>query len=151
MRPLRRRGRIIGRLALFCLIAGGWASRPDPVYAEYNPAKMDLYVDLVLTEAAGEGLRGQIAVAEVLRNRDWNTRGFCGLRRRNLRSFLRREAFQRSTARRAVRIALSGSNLSRGATHYENARRFGTPRWAARMTVTTRIGRHTFYADRGVG
>ena len=118
-----------------------------PAHAEFDPSKMDLYVDVVLTEAAGEGLRGQTAVAEVLRNRDWSTQGFCGLQRKNLRSFLRAETGQRVNARRAIRAALNGSNLSGGATHYENVREFGRPRWAARMAVTTRLGRHTFYKN----
>ena len=116
--------------------------------AEFDPEKMDHYVDVVLTEAASEGPRGQIAVAEVLRNRGWNTAGFCGLRRKNLRGFLRAEAGQRVRARRAIRAALAGSNFSRGATHYENVLKFGKPKWASRMAVTTRLGRHTFYTGR---
>ena len=145
MRLIRCRRRV--RLLAVCLSAGVLGSQPGTARAEFDPAKMDLYVDVVLTEAASESLRGQIAVAEVLRNRDWETHGFCGLRRPHLRRFLRMEAAQRAAARHAVRIALGGSNLSRGATHYENVRRFGRPKWASAMAVTTRIGRHTFYAD----
>lgn len=131
------------------IAAAGWlACAGQPAFAVgYDPKKMDLYVNLVLTEAAGEGLRGQTAVAEVLRNRNWNTRGFSGLRRKNLGSFLKAEARQRSNARRAIRAALKGSNLSGGATHYENVVKFGRPRWASKMTITTRVGRHTFFSS----
>ena len=117
--------------------------------AGYDPEKLDLYVNVVLTEAAGENLMGQTAVAEVLRNRGWDTRGFCGLQRKNLREFLKAEASRRHAAQRAIRAALNGSNVSRGATHYENVLKYGAPRWAAGMAVTTRVGRHTFYTDRG--
>lgn len=125
---------------------GGWlALWPGSAWAEFDPEKIDRYIAVVLTEAAGEGYRGKVAVAEVLRNRGWKTSGFCGLQRKNLPAFLKKNARQRAAARRAIRAALAGSNLSGGATHYENVRRFGKPKWASRMAVTARLGKHTFY------
>lgn len=111
----------------------------------YNPARKDRYVAVVLTEAAGERFVGQVAVAEVLRNRNWDTREFMGLRRKNLAAFLRRHESYRPQALRAIETARRGSNLTRGATHFDNTAQFGWPDWSREMVVTAQIGHHTFF------
>ncbi|NOS67944.1 MAG: hypothetical protein HOO67_06325 [Candidatus Peribacteraceae bacterium] len=118
-------------------------------YAEYNPQKEDLYVAVIVTEAAGESFQGKVAVAEVLRNRNWRTRGFVGLRRPDLRRFLAAESVSRRHARRAIRAVRNGSQVCRGATHYENVQTFGWPKdWdRRRMKFLVKIGQHSFYRE----
>lgn len=36
-------------------------------------------------------------------------------------------------------------DITKGATHYENIEVFGVPYWAKKMTVTAKVGSHTFY------
>lgn len=115
----------------------------------YDPSKEKTYVEIVVTEAAGEGKEGCLAVAEVLRNRGWSTQGFAGLLR-NDRFLARQPRSVLNTARECLRIAESGSNTVRGATHFENIRAFGKPKWAHAMKEICTVGRHTFYKELSV-
>lgn len=126
-------------LLLGFVTTGGWAGG-------YEKSKEGIYEAIVLTEAAGEPFEGKLAVAEVLRNREWRTEGFAGLLRHNLPAFLakNRTPEMDRECRLAVRRVLAGSNLSGGATHFENVEAFGWPKWARGMRVTAKIGRHTF-------
>ncbi|MBI3332971.1 MAG: cell wall hydrolase [Candidatus Omnitrophica bacterium] len=104
---------------------------------------------ILLTEAAGEPYQGKVGVAEVLRNRGWDPKGFVGIRRRDLQRFLSEQPqWAHAQARRALRQARAGSNLTRRATHFENVELFGTPSWARRMEKTARIGRLTFFREK---
>lgn len=135
------------RLVLcLALIASSCESSPQPAWAEWNSNLEETYVQIILSEAAGEPVDGQIAVCEVLRNRHWSTRGFAGIKRADLREFLAGQtpkAFDRAWT--AYRRARAGSQLARGATHYENTEAFGTPWWSKKMTKVAKIGRHTFF------
>lgn len=141
---LHRRG-FAWLAAAVCVIAVTGEPAAGAAGDGYDPARKDRYVAVVLTEAAGEKFAGQVAVAEVLRNRDWDTRAFMGLRRKNLAAFLRRHESCRPQAVRAIETARRGSNLTRGATHFDNTVEFGWPDWAHEMVVTARIGHHTFF------
>jgi spore germination cell wall hydrolase CwlJ-like protein len=113
-------------------------------------------------EARGEGLEGQIAVAEVILNRVQSRRfpnSVCavvhqGGEERYACQFSyhcdgRREVFSEKLAHeragKIARLMLEGydSDLTDGATyfHTDGVR----PRWARRMTETAEIGEHIFY------
>lgn len=97
-------------------------------------------VRAILGEAAGEGETGMLAVAAAIRNRG-TLKGVYGLRNPAVD---RAPARVWASARRAW--AMSATNdITLGATHWENVKAFGKPRWASSLTVTTNIGRHTFY------
>lgn len=40
------------------------------------------------------------------------------------------------------------TNLTNGATHWENVKAFGEPWWAKSMSITAEIGNHVFYKER---
>ncbi|MBI3317799.1 MAG: cell wall hydrolase [Candidatus Omnitrophica bacterium] len=107
---------------------------------------------VVMAESSGEPYEGKLAVAEVLRNRDWDPEGFTGMRRKDLSLFLSRQpASARLEAKKALQAARAGSNLTGHATHFENIEAFGFPRWEREMERTAKIGRHTFFRQRKGG
>ena len=113
----------------------------------YDPSKEAIYVQVILTEAAGESEEGQVAVGEVLRNRNWSLRGFSGINRPDLQQFLKRQdAKTVAGIKRSLLRARGGSHIAGGATHFENLE-FGMPWWAKKMRVTAKIGRHTFFKE----
>ena len=124
-------------LILVCLaILSGpcFASVPD-----------DTAVKILIAEGANQGADGMTAIGEVLRRRD-STRGFCALKRGDLEEFIDRQG---PRIRRQAKLAWDRSktsNLTRGATHYENVEAFGRPAWAKSMRQTAKIGDHTFFA-----
>lgn len=130
---------------ILCGPHGAEAGIPIP------PPPKALWEAIVLTEAAGEPFECQVGVAEVLRNRSWNHRGFAGIRRKDLRQFLSRQpTWVHAQVKKALRAAQQGSDLTRQATHFENVEAFGLPRWARRMERTARLGRLTFFREQSV-
>ena len=131
-----------------------WGLMGSVAYGEYDAEKESVYVQIILTEAAGESLDGQIAVAEVLRNRHWSTRGFAGIKRADLRSFLSDcTPMQFELARVAYHRARGGSSIAQGATHFESTD-FPTPWWVTKkrkgkpVTVFVKqMGKHRFYRE----
>lgn len=100
----------------------------------------------LIAEAASEGEAGMLAVAEVMRARQWNLRPFCASRRKDLSAFVARQPVAtRQAAKRAIAAARAGSQTVRGATHYENVAAFGVPSWAKGKTPVATVGRHTFW------
>ncbi len=112
----------------------------------------DLFEAIVITEAGGERFEGQVAVAEVLRNRGWNPQGFVGVRGKEIHRFLSEQPRAvRMKAKKAIRFARAGSDLAHGATHFENIEAFGVPFWVLDgMEVTATIGNHTFFHQRKI-
>lgn len=113
-------------------------------------------------EARGEGLAGQIAVAEVILNRVDSRRypnSVCGVVRQGAENLNACQfsyncdgkpevvADKRAWARagRIARRMIDGREreLTLNATHYHNGD--VSPRWARRLVRTARIGDHTFY------
>lgn len=136
---------LMGWLSLVSLSCQG---SPVPAWAEWDKTKEVTYVSIILTEATGEPLDGQIAVAEVLRNRHWSTRGFAGIKRTDLRQLLARQTPQAvERAWTAYRRARAGSQLAGGATHFENVEAFGRPAWSRKMKVVAKLGHHTFFKE----
>ena len=100
----------------------------------------------IIGEGANQKLQGMTAIAEVMRNRGWNLKGFVASRRVDLRQFVARQpAYVRHNAHKAVEAAKAGSNTVFGATHYENVEAFGLPKWAKGKTALAKIGAHTFW------
>jgi hypothetical protein len=110
----------------------------------------DKYWKLLITEAGGEGKPGMYAVACVVRNRLQRgmSDGLVSALRPDFNDFIARQ--ESSTIRDAkdvchqvfVRAAV---DITKGATHFENVKRYGYPKWAKHMKTTTVIGNHTFF------
>jgi len=116
---------------------------------EYDEGMEGVYVEVVVAEAAGEGLSGMLAVAEVLRNRGWNLKGFDGAFRDNRSAFVRRQgAGVIAGARRAVELARGGSDTVEGANLYANLE-ICDPYWIRhpRVRFVRKIGAHSFYRE----
>lgn len=94
----------------------------------------------IVGEAANQGRAGMLAVAGAIRNRG-TLKGVYGLKSKVLS-----QQPEWVWERARLAWAMSATNdISRGATHWENIKAFGEPRWAKSLTVTTNIGSHTFY------
>ncbi len=103
---------------------------------------------VLMAEAVSEGEAGMYAVACVIRNRGGDLDGFYGGKRKDLDDFCKRNGSRyilqaKVIARRVFEESTPDS--TGGATHFENVERFGIPYWAREMTVTAKIGRHTFF------
>jgi spore germination cell wall hydrolase CwlJ-like protein len=99
-------------------------------------------ITTIVGEAGGEGVRGMQAVANVIYNRQQAHLPFTFYGERNP-MVQRQPASVFVQAREAW--AMRTQDITDGATHFENVEAFGTPAWARHMTVTAKIGRHTFY------
>ena len=103
----------------------------------------DVAVRVLIGEAGNQGEVGMIAVAEVLRRRG-STKGFYGLKAKHVDQ---QPAWVWEMARKAWRASAS-TNYTRGASHFENVKAFGTPYWAKKMEVVFVHKAHTFYRER---
>ncbi len=97
-------------------------------------------VRAIVGEAGNQPERGMIAVGNVIRNRG-HLRGMYGMRNPVVD---RQPAWVWVKARQAW-AASATNNVALGATHFENTKAFGRPRWSANMKVTVVIKDHTFY------
>lgn len=101
---------------------------------------------VVLAEAANQGYEGMLAVAEVMRNRNWDLSGFYGAKRTDLDAWCKKQGEKaQKDAAMAVAMAMAGSDTVHGANHFENIEAFGVPSWAKGKTPVAKIGSHTFY------
>ncbi len=100
-------------------------------------------IRILIGEASGEGEKGMQAVGEVLRRRN-STRGFYGLRAKHVD---KQPAWVWSMARRAW-MKSAASNITKGATLFENIVDFKKPYWYNSSEVTVTVGRHTFLKQR---
>lgn len=127
--------KMIALALLLILPAQAWAE-PDWQHVE----------NTLIAEAANQGYEGMLAVAEVMRARDWNMRPFCASRRKDLAAFVARQpARVRADAHKALEAARAGSMTVKGATHYENVRAFGVPKWARGLKPVATVGEHVFW------
>jgi spore germination cell wall hydrolase CwlJ-like protein len=121
---------------------------PSPVT---SAAEADCLATAVWFESRGEGLEGQLAVAQAVVNRARSGRwgaGVCGVIRAP-RQFnfsaarVQRDTASFTTAMAVARVALSGlwHDIAQGAHSFHAARL--NPRW--RLTRVARIGNHVFY------
>lgn len=107
------------------------------IYAEIPENKA---IHCLMGEARGEGLIGMTAVGEVLRKRG-NTNGMYGCD-----SSFKEPKWVYDLAKRAWADSRS-SSYSKGATHFESSD-FKRPKWASKMLVVAKIGKHIFYKER---
>lgn len=123
-------------LALVLLLPGIAQADPDWQHIE----------NTLIAEAGNQGYDGLLAVAEVMRARDWNMRPFCASRRKDLAAFVARQPKRvRENAHKALEAARAGSMTVNGATHYENVKAFGVPKWARGLKPVATIGEHVFW------
>lgn len=108
--------------------------------AEINPTQAQ---KAIIGEAADQGFHGMVGVAEVIRRRG-NLKGLYGLKRESFISS--QPKWVHDMAKKAWEES-SKSNLTKGATHFENVKAFGVPSWAKSMTKTATIKDHTFYRE----
>lgn len=90
------------------------------------------------------------AVACVIRNRGGDTRGFVGKRRSDLDSFIQKQGQRYIRMAKEIQEKVferNGADSTKGSTHFENIEHFGVPYWAKEMTITVKIGKHTFYRE----
>ena len=97
-------------------------------------------VRCVIGEAASEGYEGLVAVSEAIRNRG-HLNGVYGCRAK----FVDREPEWVWKKANEAWEASKTSNLVKGADHWENTEDFGVPYWSKSMTLTAKIGKHSFY------
>jgi spore germination cell wall hydrolase CwlJ-like protein len=120
----------------------------EPVWAQVNYPS-NLWQGLV-AEATSEGYQGMYAVACVVRNRleiGMNT-GLCGLKRKNLNAFCKREGIKREKeAKEIVNLVFEqgSKDITNGAIHFECIEKYGMPLWAKTMIITCKVGEHTFF------
>jgi spore germination cell wall hydrolase CwlJ-like protein len=132
--------------------------------APTGDAEWQCLTEAIYFEARGEGLEGQIAVAEVILNRADSPlypRTVCGVVRQrgsggcqfsyvcDGRADRMREKAPADLAGRIARAMLDGAPrlLTDGATHFHT--RSVKPGWSRRYAHTTTIGAHLFYRKPG--
>lgn len=97
----------------------------------------------IVGEAENQQYKGMLAVAEAIRNRG-SLNGVYGFKRDLSRIPKKTKQKLFLMAARAWTESVN-SNLVRGANHWENIKKFGTPKWASKMKVTAVIKDHTFF------
>ena len=99
-------------------------------------------VRAIIGEASSEGYEGMLAVAGAIRNRG-TLKGVYGLKAKHVD---REPKWVWDLAWKAWR-ASACNDVTCGATHWENIKAFGKPRWAYSMKETYRIKNHVFYKE----
>lgn len=102
---------------------------------------------VVAREAGGEPVPVQVAVAHVVRNRTVRAgRPVCNVTNIRAQFSSSRKKPDLDLIRR-VRDAWRKADVTHGATHFHDPRL--VPYWARKMTRTVRIGRLSFYKNKG--
>lgn len=99
-------------------------------------------IRIIIGEAANQGLKGMICVAEVLRR--WaSPKGFYGYKSNHIDD-------QPKCVWEMAAIAWEQSvytNYTHGADHFDNIRKFGRPWWVKYCVKTYEYKDHTFYKE----
>lgn len=104
----------------------------------------DKALRVIIGESSNQGYEGMLAVAEVLRRREAQKRplrGFYGL---NSPHVDKQPQWVWKQAEKAWEASKT-SNITLGATHFENIKAFGVPSWAKDQKPVVIIGDHAFY------
>lgn len=97
---------------------------------------------IIVSEAANQGLKGMICVAEVLRNRG-RTKGFYGYKSNHVNHQSSRVW---EMAAKAWELS-AHTDYTKGADHFENIHTFGLPRWVKYCIKTYEYRDHVFYKE----
>lgn len=136
------------RWAVFLMLGVLLIGRSNKIFAKMQ-SQQKICEEILITEAAAEPYEAKVGVAEVLRNRGWNSKGFVGIKRNDKSQFVARQPdWVHSQTQRALKAAKEGSNLTQSATHFENVEAFGYPDWAKDMKKTVKIGKLTFFREK---
>jgi hypothetical protein len=114
-------------------------------FKEAFPAEIpeETAIICIIGEAANQGDKGMLALAEALRNRG-TTKGVYGCQS-NLHARQPKRVHQQ--ALNAWRKSAT-SNITDGATHWENIKAFGKPYWVDSMERVYEYKDHVFYKKR---
>lgn len=126
-----------------------------PCQAGFAAIPTDIAVKILIGEACDQGSIGMQAVAEVVRRR--NVSAFSTLQRKDLDAFIAKQvAWYKTVKKQDLREMAqqaweksAHSNLTQGATLYENVQDFGFPKaWdPQRVRRVAMIGKHTFFQE----
>lgn len=130
--------RIIWLLACFFLISSNAWTELD--------STDEAIIDTIIAEAANQGFEGMVGVAEVIRNRHEDLRGFRSRQRIDFKVFVARQpTWVRKQAVDAWSVSAE-TDFTHGATAFESSD-FPQPEWSKRMVKTVTIKKHTFYRE----
>ena len=112
------------------------------------PTPPDLWKGLI-AEATGDGYDGMYGVACCVRNRlkKRMNHGLCGLKRKDLDEFIKKEGKKREEqAKEIIKKVFEqeSKDTTKNADHFESIR-YKRPSWSYSMQKTCQIGEHIFY------
>jgi hypothetical protein len=96
----------------------------------------------IVGEAANQGYRGMLAVAGAIRNRG-TLKGVYGLKN----PIADKQPKWVWTQARQAWSESRTNDITGGATHWENVKAFGVPKWARGMHKTVRVKDHQFFKE----
>lgn len=114
---------------------------PNNAHAEIDESAA---IRVLIGEASNQGIVGMQAVAEVIRRRG-SLKPFSAYHRKDLDSFVLAQGKKIYQNAKVAWLKSRYSNITKGATHYENVEAFGIPSWAKNMQIVVRINDHTFF------
>jgi len=102
----------------------------------------DIVQRIIISEGADQGLKGMICIAEVVRHRA-SVKGFYGYKS----GWINKEPKSIWDMADKAWKQSAYTNYTKGADHFENIRRFGTPWWAKYCVKTYEYKDHVFYKE----
>ena len=107
----------------------------------------------LIGEAANQGYKVMYAAACVYRNRTCKHMplGCVAMKRPDLNDFVKRQGKKYEKMAKEIMWKVfidNGPDVTNGATHYENVKKFGFPYWATNMEITAQFGSHTFFKEK---
>jgi len=106
----------------------------------------NLAVRVIIAESANQSFECMIGVAEVIRRRG-NFKGF-SVMKIDLNAFYLKQSLPIREKARFAWLTSRVSNLSQGATHFENVKAFGPPPWESEMIKTVHLDDVQFYKSK---
>lgn len=132
-----RKARQIQKIIMFCILIAIFILIGCSLAHSYTDQEA---IRAIVGEAANQGEDGMTAVGEVIRKRG-SLKGIYGFKS----TMPDREPPCVWNVAKKAWYASKNTNLTKGATHFENVKAFGMPSWAKNYKVTAVIGDHTFF------
>lgn len=148
-------------LTLILLLISAASAQSVQFNLPYPQREKEFIAAVLVLEAASEGAQGMQAVINVIQNRaGHNNRllyrvarhpgSFSAVNNLSTDTAIARAKKQVAIFKMALELAsdaVSGqlTDLTQGATHYDNVKRFGKPYWARSYRQVAVIGNHVFY------